>query len=83
MYLTPNHTHAGFGNGIPKLSFGSGKSKSTGELRETQQQPRLSSTGSSPTSVQSLDLSWNEDEQRTVDRIQNSRRRLEDEIEVG
>ena len=80
MHLDPGQTFA-------KSAFG-GKSRSTEELSREHAYPTIASPSSSgsPRSVSSLlDLTWAEgagEEQQAIDRLQSSRKQLEDEIEV-
>ena len=77
--------HLDPGQSFAKSAFG-GKSRSTEELSREHAYPTIVSPSSSgsPRSVSSLlDLTWaEEEEQQAIDRLQSSRKRLEDEIEV-
>ncbi len=89
MHLTPTHhpNHAAF---APTTKIDQGfKSKSELSVHSPVHTAAFLSPGpgsrpsSSGSSVRSLDMSWNVDEQRAVDAIHANRKQLEDEIEVA
>ena len=77
--------HLDPGQSFAKSAFG-GKSRSIEELSTEHAYPTIVSPSSSgsPRSVSSLlDLTWaEEEEQHAIDRLQSSRKQLEDEIDV-